>query len=171
MTINESRKAKMLDMRASRMTFEAIGKEFGITRERVSQIIGRGRLPKKERVYKTPNVITRFFQFVTLPGNEQDINFENLDFDSCWIWHGSKAGIGYGTIKYPPCKQCYAHRFSYQLFNGPIPNGLDVCHSCDNPLCVNPAHLWAGTAKDNTHDSIKKGRFKPFGHSYKHSIT
>ena len=71
----------------------------------------------------------------------------------CWRWKASKHLNGYGLFQTQ-----YAHRASFQLFKGPIPDGLCVCHSCDQPDCVNPAHLWVGTKKDNSNDMARKGR-------------
>lgn len=75
--------------------------------------------------------------------------------ESCWPWKGRSGHygmIGYGIAT------IYAHRASYLLHFGEIPDGLCVCHSCDNPLCVNPHHLWLGTQKENLEDMRRKGR-------------
>jgi hypothetical protein len=76
----------------------------------------------------------------------------------CWEWTHSVNNIGYGMFRFSSSGMRTAHRVSYELFNGPIPKGLAVCHKCDNPKCVNPKHLWAGTLKDNAQDMVAKGR-------------
>lgn len=80
----------------------------------------------------------------------------------CWEWMASCAGKGYGQMKIPGTRrQDYAHRISYRIHVGEIPKGKSVLHRCDNPKCVNPAHLFLGTAKDNAQDMKKKGRHLP----------
>jgi hypothetical protein len=79
--------------------------------------------------------------------------------DSCWTWTGSKDRKGYGRIMVGS-KPCLAHRVSYEIRFGPVTKGLFVCHSCDNPTCVNPDHLWLGTNRDNAYDMMEKGRWK-----------
>lgn len=78
----------------------------------------------------------------------------------CWVWAGNTDADGYGFIgrgrKGEP--NVRAHRLAWELANGPIPDGLFVCHHCDNPPCVNVAHLFLGTVGDNTRDMARKGR-------------
>lgn len=76
----------------------------------------------------------------------------------CWEWRGRRDRGGYGRFDIDRTTSIGAHRFAYMVSNGPIPEGLFVCHACDNPGCVNPAHLWVGTSGDNTRDAKVKGR-------------
>ena len=78
--------------------------------------------------------------------------------DGCWLWvGGSKSQKGYGKIEIKG-KHKLAHRLSYEIHKGPIPDGLLVMHSCDNPSCVNPDHLSVGTQSQNILEAFAKGR-------------
>lgn len=79
------------------------------------------------------------------------------DNTGCWNWTASLDAYGYGQFKVEP-KNYKAHRFSYENKFGPIPDGLCVLHKCDNRKCVNPSHLFLGTASDNMRDNVSKGR-------------
>lgn len=92
------------------------------------------------------NASSRFNQFVFRMG-----------LTGCWLWGGSTTEGGYGRFRYNG-KSCRAHRVAWELTNGPIPTGMEVMHSCDNPPCVNPRHLSLGTVKDNAEDRCRKGR-------------
>jgi len=76
----------------------------------------------------------------------------------CWVWVGTCSKSGYGIIKINN-KLRPAHRISYELYRGIIPEKMFVCHHCDIPSCINPNHLFIGTQKDNISDCIKKNRF------------
>lgn len=88
--------------------------------------------------------------------------FSKVEFVGyCWVWTGAKK-VGKNALPYGffgvNGKNQLAHRFAYRQFVGPIPSGLYVLHKCDNPSCVNPVHLFLGTAKDNAQDCVSKGR-------------
>ena len=101
--------------------------------------------------YKDKNNIERFITNVNIG-------------DKCWEWNGHRDKDGYGRfhIYYTKTKKqtnIGAHKVSYELFYGKlVPGGMCVCHTCDNPTCVNPNHLWLGTNQDNMDDKINKGR-------------
>lgn len=79
----------------------------------------------------------------------------------CHIWIGCKHSKGYGSFQLGyehNNKKAYAHRFAYELYIGKIPKGLLILHKCDNPSCVNPAHLFTGTNADNSKDMVSKNR-------------
>ena len=76
----------------------------------------------------------------------------------CWEWTGPRNEHGYGLISQSG-RRIRAHRAAYEQTHGPIPSGALICHTCDNPPCCNPEHLWAGSMADNMRDAAAKMRF------------
>ena len=91
-----------------------------------------------------PEFITRFWSRVNKDGD-------------CWLWAGALQPTGYGKVYFEGVMHG-AHRIAWRITHGPIPDGLCVCHRCDNPTCVNPEHLFLGTQRQNMSDMVRKGR-------------
>ncbi len=78
--------------------------------------------------------------------------------DGCWLWTASRRGrMGYGTIRWSG-RQQLTHRISWKIHNGEIPDEMNVLHTCNNPICVNPDHLYIGTQVDNMIDMVRSKR-------------
>lgn len=114
-------------------------------------------------VKRLNRVVKKFWRYVE-KGNDNE----------CWIWKGTINEHGYGVIMAARSFLIRAHRLSYSLSIGkPMDDHLCILHECDNPPCVNPRHLKAGTKLENTHDMIKKGRNSnpPINYGEKHHNT
>jgi hypothetical protein len=85
----------------------------------------------------------------------------------CIEWTRAKNNMGYGMLRIHN-KGKLAHRISYERSVGPIPEGMNVLHSCDNPACLNPDHLFLGTQRDNIQDCVRKGRWRGGAPGEKH---
>jgi predicted XRE-type DNA-binding protein len=122
------------------------------------------------RILKENNICVRKVKAINFGKTEVDrFLYYVKKNNGCWEWMGFKMPNGYGKFGLSKTgKKILAHRYSYKIHKGEIPDDLVVMHSCDNPGCVNPDHLSLGTIQDNTDDMIKKGRNrKGFTHQHR----
>lgn len=107
-----------------------------------------------------PTLVERFWQRVDRSGGP----------DACWPWTGYLDKGGYGQVRVNGKKEL-THRVAFELIFGELPDDIFACHTCDNPSCCNPAHLFAGTALANARDMVNKGRSTHGEHNPKAKLS
>ncbi len=168
-------------------SYQEIGNHFGVSRQRVDQIIGKSgfvsskqwqenrkkakdailahshlHIPEIEKLTGISyGILSRTKRVLGIKGIDKKKRFWSLvdvknDF-VCWEWQGCKHPLSdYGTLGFMESRR-YAHRVAWEFANSKIPKGKHILHTCDNPSCVNPAHLYLGTHQDNMNDRTKSG--------------
>ena len=152
-------------------SMQDIGDDLGVTRQRVHQVLtpedrkvwkecSRRISEERKRAAREKRETFRARRWVSKPAGRFWEGVDIQGFDDCWEWVGARYPQGYGRIHRwgTDNRNSYTHRVAWELVNGTIPDGMCVCHHCDNPPCCNPRHLFLGTQNDNIQDSIKKGR-------------
>lgn len=127
-----------------------LGRRYGVRGSTIAYHLHRLGIPVRRQVALTSRQQERerYESLVTRSGQG----------DGCWGWRGSIGHGGYGHFHGIHSTPRSAHRWAYEEFIGTIPEGMQVCHTCDNPPCSNPRHLFLGTVSDNMRDKIAKGR-------------
>jgi hypothetical protein len=136
------------------LSFRAISRRTGVAVTTVRAIAHRNGVPVQPK-YET--MADRFWAKVNRDG---PVPAHRPELGPCWIWTAGKSSHGYGSFGDGE-RIDRSHRVSYRMAYGPLVPGQVVCHRCDNPPCVNPAHLFAGSALDNARDKVGKGRSGP----------
>lgn len=130
------------------MRMEDIAQQFGISKQRVHQIAVANGLRKSSARRPRVTLEQRFWSKVKTEG-------------PCWLWQGALSGsLGYGQFRGFDGRPTFAHRVSWQLRHGEIPEGFMVLHRCDVPRCVRPEHLYLGTSADNSADRTEALRIR-----------
>jgi hypothetical protein len=130
-------------------------------------IVAREKQSKRsKRYWKDPKIRLNMLRSIAamqkkrwpkISSKQRFLGHVKIRIGKCWIWFGSKDPCGYGRFLFDG-KNRTTHRVSWLIYKGDIPDGLQVLHRCDTPSCVNPAHLFLGTQKDNMQDCKRKGR-------------
>jgi hypothetical protein len=131
-----------------------------------SVVTAQNALKAKQFELQTTQVEAQRMQALALQADDRYIRYLNAQAllkmaehmeSGCWEFQGNRQAKGHGRLNYHT-RKVLAHRLAWELTHGPIPDGMLVCHHCDNPPCCNPLHLYVGTHKDNTGDAMRRGR-------------
>ena len=148
--MKHSKRLELIDVyKNTDMELSEIADKFGIGISTIYRNLHKMNVALRQPTFnyvKCDDIAERLWAYVNIRSDEE-----------CWHYLGSINAGGYGSIVYKD-KPYIAHRLSYELTYGEIPEGMLVCHHCDNPPCCNPKHLFLGTQSDNMKDMVSKGR-------------